>query len=60
MAMIIEAIIFVLGISMYIAMPVVIVWGWMLWKSTRPANTDHIPQMSRHAGDLADAGRPAI
>jgi hypothetical protein len=37
MAMTIEAIIFVLGISMYIAMPVVIVWGWMLWKKrTQP------------------------
>src|SRR6266481_1287199 len=32
-----ESIIFVLGISMYIAMPVVLVWGWVRWtKRTQP------------------------
>jgi hypothetical protein len=32
-----ESIIFVLGISMYIAMPAVLVWGWLRWaKRTEP------------------------
>jgi len=32
-------IIFVLGFSMYIVMPVVIVWGWLRWKKrTQPRN----------------------
>src|ERR1700739_4293558 len=32
-------IIFVLGFSMYMVMPVVIVWGWLRWKKrTQPRN----------------------
>jgi hypothetical protein len=37
MAIKLESIIFGLGISMYIAMPVVLVWGWVRWKKrTQP------------------------
>jgi|SRR2546428_3974851 len=33
----IESIVVILGISMYIAMPVVLVWGWVRWsKCTQP------------------------